>query len=154
MSVDNPKGQNPYDGSEFENNNETADWRELSDDVDDGLKVLSPDELSHVTMAATVDVTDCSPPRVNWILGKADQFERQFLSEAQGKDVAVSPVDTSEWTHADGQGFERVDADTCWMEVVVDVSDMNGRETSRVMEKAEKIENEFLNTVGEYTTAV
>ena len=118
--------------------------------TDDGqLERLGPDELDHVTMAVTVDVSDLAPPEVNWLIGKAKMFERQFTATAWGNGIRVGNYDPSQKNHADGEGFQWINADYVTMSATVNTSELGGTETGMLMGKAREFEKELQEIVRE-----
>lgn len=126
--------------------------KEIDASTDRGLTRLTPDELDYVTMAATVDVSALSPPRVNYLLDRADTVENRF-QEAVVKVRGVVGEDTTVRCENGEKGpCPWFGKDHASVEITVDVSDMDREKTEGLLEQAEKFENEFRDVVREYAT--
>lgn len=113
----------------------------MSEDTTNGeaqattLSTLSPENRDHVTMAATVDVEELSPPRVNWVLDQAAKYEQQFITyleadgvDACGRDEASEPL---------GQ----LDCEKVSMSVTADVRNLSTERVASLVEKATELED-------------
>lgn len=82
MTESQPEGD-VRDNTDGTGRPDDADWRTLdADDGDDGLDRLSPEEVEHVTLSATVDVSDLDGHATEALLALADDYEQGFRATA------------------------------------------------------------------------
>ena len=113
---------------------------------------ISPENRTHVTFSAEVDVSELSIPRKQWIAGRAKSYEELFCAEVfrQGGRTSAHLTPDKDRYWGGSQPRPQTDCDKLVISKVAYVGHLDGDETERVIEAAREIEERFRDEALEY----